>query len=139
MLTFLVNLYCPKISHRPEHYIRINEYHRKIIIISKPNIFTETRTQGSFWVCDLSFCNLLAETNNLVLFAVLLLPLVSELQKPSSPELEPRTAFGVVFFVSVISCSKQTSLVFPGVVSQGSHLLLSSSPHFLYSLVGYFT
>jgi hypothetical protein len=40
-------------------------------IIPKP-IFTETRTQDSFRVCDLSSCNLLAETNNFVLCAVLL-------------------------------------------------------------------
>jgi hypothetical protein len=32
------------------------------VIISKPKIFTETRTQDSFRVCDLSSCNLLAET-----------------------------------------------------------------------------
>jgi hypothetical protein len=83
--------------------IRIIGYHRKII--PKRNIFTETRTQDSFQFCDLSRCNLLAKTNNFVLGAVLLSCLVSELQKPSSPGLEPRTVFGVVAVVSVISSS----------------------------------
>jgi hypothetical protein len=44
------------------------------IIISKPNIFTETRTQDSFWVCDLSSCNL-AWTKKFCLGAILLLVL----------------------------------------------------------------
>jgi hypothetical protein len=54
-------------------------------IIPKPNIFTETRTQGSFRVRDLCSCNFLAETNNFGLGAVLLSYLVSELQEPPSP------------------------------------------------------
>jgi hypothetical protein len=29
MLTFLINLYCPKTYHRPDHSIRIDKYHRK--------------------------------------------------------------------------------------------------------------
>jgi hypothetical protein len=62
-----------------------------ITIISKSNIFTETRNQYSFQICDLSSCNLLAETNNFVLCPVLLSCLVSELQKLSSPRLELRT------------------------------------------------
>jgi hypothetical protein len=70
MLTFLINLYCSKAYHRPDHSIRIVEYHRKIIT-SKPNIFTRTRTQDSSWDCDHSSCNLLAETNNFVLCAFL--------------------------------------------------------------------
>jgi hypothetical protein len=61
-----------------------------IIIIPKPNIFTGTRTQDSFRVCDLSSCNLLAETNNFVLYTILLC-LVSKLLKTSSSKIEPRT------------------------------------------------
>jgi hypothetical protein len=62
-------------------------------VIPKPNIFTETGTQGSFRVCDLSPCNLLVKTNNFGLCTVLLSCLISELQKPSSPGLEPRAVF----------------------------------------------
>jgi hypothetical protein len=43
--------------------------------------------------------------------AVFLSCLVTELQKPSSPGLEPRTVFGAVAFVFVIYSSKQTTLV----------------------------
>jgi hypothetical protein len=60
-------------------------------IIPKPNIFIETRTQDSFRICDPSSCNIVDETNNFVLCAVLLSFLVSELQKPTSPRIEPRT------------------------------------------------
>jgi hypothetical protein len=92
-------------------YVSLN-ITENIIIIRKPNIFTKTRTQDSFRVCDLSSCNLLAETNNSVLCAVLLSCLASEIQKPSSPGLEPRTVFiGVVAFVPVISSSKQITSV----------------------------
>jgi hypothetical protein len=97
MLTFLINRYCPKAFHRPNHLIRIVEYQRKII--PKSNIFTETRTQDSFRVRGLGFCNLLGETNNFVLCAVLLSCLVYKLQKPSSPRLAPRTVFGFVTLV----------------------------------------
>jgi hypothetical protein len=84
MLTFLINLYCPKPYHRPAHSIRI---------VLKPVIFTETRTQNTCWVCDLSSCNLLTETNNSVLCAVLISCLISELQKNFSSGFEPRTVF----------------------------------------------
>jgi hypothetical protein len=63
------------------------------IIIPKPNIFTVIRTQDNFWVCDLSSCNLPAETNNFVLCTVLLSSLVSELLKLSSPGIEPKTVY----------------------------------------------
>jgi hypothetical protein len=139
MLTFHINLYCPKAYHRPDHSIRIVEYHRKIIIINhKPKIFTEFRTQDSFGFvtlvvvisspkqccslrrsivlsfratetiftgngtqdsfssCDLCFCNLLFETNNFGLGAVLLSCLVSELQETPSPGNELRTLSGVL-------------------------------------------
>jgi hypothetical protein len=60
--------------------------------IRKTNIFTETRAQNSFRVCNLSSCDLFAEINNFVIYAVLLSCLVSELQKTSSPGIELRTA-----------------------------------------------
>jgi hypothetical protein len=56
MLTFLMNLYCPKAYHKPDHSIRIVEYRRKNI--PKTNIFTETRTRDRFRVFDFSSCNL---------------------------------------------------------------------------------
>jgi hypothetical protein len=77
--------------------------------IPKPKIFTETRTQDSFRVCDLSSCNLLSETNKFCLGNVLLLWLVLELHKTSSLGLEPRRDFGVVAFVSIISSPKRTN------------------------------
>jgi hypothetical protein len=68
-----------------------------------------------FGVCDLSSCNLLVQTNNSVLCAVLLLCLLSKLQKPSSPGLEPRLVFGVVAVVPVIPSSKQPTSVLPTI------------------------
>jgi hypothetical protein len=56
-------------------------------------IFTGTRTRDSFRVCDLCSCNLLVETTNFGLGAVLISCLVSELQKPSSPGLGLWTLF----------------------------------------------
>lgn len=49
MLTFVINLYCPKPYHRRDNSICI------IKIMNKPNIFIETRTQ-SFCYRDLSSC-----------------------------------------------------------------------------------
>jgi hypothetical protein len=91
ILAFLMNLYCPKVYHRPDHSICI-ECHRKIIFIHKPIVFIENQTQDSFLVCDISSCSLVG-INNFVLCAILLSCFVSELQKPSSPGLEPRTVF----------------------------------------------
>jgi hypothetical protein len=54
-------------------------------------IFTRTQTQDSSPEFGLCSCNLLAETNNSDLGAILLSCLVSELQKPSLPGLEPGT------------------------------------------------
>jgi hypothetical protein len=71
MLTFLIDTYCPKAYHMPDHSIRIVEYHRKHII-SKRNIFTETRIQENFRGYDRSSCNLLTETINIVFCAILL-------------------------------------------------------------------
>jgi hypothetical protein len=54
-----------------------SEYHGKVI--DKPNIFITAGNQGRFWVHELRFCNLLAETNALIWFFILPC-LVSELQ-----------------------------------------------------------
>jgi hypothetical protein len=63
--------------------------------------------RASFWVCDLKSCNLRAESNKFCLGAILPC-LVSEKQKPSSPEIEPWTAFGVVaLFQSSLLRNKQ--------------------------------
>jgi hypothetical protein len=78
-------------------FVSLNVTEQIIINIHKLNIFTEIRTQDNFRVCDLRFCNLLAKTNNVALCAILLSYLVSELQKPHSPELEPRTVFSSLF------------------------------------------
>jgi hypothetical protein len=66
--------------------------HVSFNIISKRKIFTETQTEDSFRVCDLSSCNL-SETNKFCLGAFLLLCLVLEQHKTSSSGLEPRTVF----------------------------------------------
>jgi hypothetical protein len=57
------------------------------------NILIKTRTQDSFRRYGLCSCNILAEINNFGLGAVILSCLVSELQKTSSPGIEPRTVF----------------------------------------------
>jgi hypothetical protein len=97
---------CHVVCH-PEGHVSLNIIEK---CIPKPKILTETRTQDIFRVCDLSSCNL-SETNKFRLSVVLLLCLVLELHKTSSSRLEPRTDFGVVAFVSIISSSKQTALV----------------------------
>jgi hypothetical protein len=82
---------------------------RKIITTYK-RIFADTRTEDSFRDSDLTSCNSLVENSGVVLCAVLLSCLVSELHKPSSPGVEP-SFFGVVAVVHVMSW-KQTTLVF---------------------------
>jgi hypothetical protein len=55
------------------------------------NIFIGTHSQSSFQGFNRCSCNLLAETNTFGIGAILQSCLVSELQKPSSPGLGPRT------------------------------------------------
>jgi hypothetical protein len=102
-------------SRRMRHVVCHPEGHASLNIIEKiipkPKIFTETWTQYIFRVCDLSSCNLLSETKKFGIGAVLLLYLVLDLHKTSLSGLEPRTDFGDVAFVSIISSSKQTALV----------------------------
>jgi hypothetical protein len=85
MLIFLINLQCPKAyQDLIIRYASLNIIENYYYIIHKPKIFTKTRTQSSFRVCDLSSCNILAKNTIL---------LVSELQKTSSSGLEPRAVF----------------------------------------------
>jgi hypothetical protein len=65
MLTFIINLYCPKVCYRPDHSIRIVGYHRKNIIIPKPDIFTETRMQDFFFVTSV---NVISSSIQTILF-----------------------------------------------------------------------
>jgi hypothetical protein len=60
-----------------------------------------TRTRDRFTGLWLLRCNLLVETNNFGLCAVLLSSFVSELQKPPSPGLEPRTSFRNLYFSEI--------------------------------------
>jgi hypothetical protein len=77
------------------------------IIITEPKIFTKTRIQGNFRVCDLSPCNYLAETNIFCLGTILLPCIFFELHKPFSSALEPRSVFSsAMAFVPVIASSK---------------------------------
>jgi hypothetical protein len=62
-----------------------------------PSLGLELRTVSKF--CDLCFCNFFTERNSFGLGAVLLLCLISDLQKPSSQALEPR-----IFFWSFDCC-----------------------------------
>jgi hypothetical protein len=75
-------------------------------IIPKPEIFTKKQTQYWFRVCDIISCNLLSETRQFVLSAILSC-LVCELLKPSSSGLEHRTFFVFVTLVPLISSSMQ--------------------------------
>jgi hypothetical protein len=88
----------------PEGHVSLNIIEK---IIPKPKIFTETRTQDSFWVCTLSSCNLLSETNKFCLDVVLLLCLVLELHKTSSSGLEPRRVFGVVALEIILKYQRE--------------------------------
>jgi hypothetical protein len=37
MLTFRISLYCPKAYHKPDHSIRLVEYHRKKLLFLNPS------------------------------------------------------------------------------------------------------
>jgi hypothetical protein len=88
MLTFIINLYCPKTYHRPDDSIFIVKYHREKL---SPN-------------------------------------------PTSSPRHEPRTVFGIVTLVHVISSPKQIILFFAPFVcrawfpSYWNHLHWDSNP-----------
>jgi hypothetical protein len=102
--------------HRPDNSIRIFEYHTKnhypktkqLHPISKPD---------SFRVCGLRFFNLLAETNNFGLGAILLSRLVPEQQKHYHRDSNRGQLFEVVAFVHVTSLSKQRVLFLTPLLS----------------------
>jgi hypothetical protein len=116
MFTFHNNLYCTKAYHRPDHSIHIVEHHRKIII-PKYNIFTGPRTQETFSGLWFLSCNLVFETNNFGIGAILLSCLVSTLQELSSPGLELGTASGYFDVFEVSSWSQEISV--PNLVQIG--------------------
>lgn len=107
MFIFLITLCCSKAYHRPDHLIRIVEYHRETFIAPKHNDFTETRTQGSFWASDLISYNLLAVKKNIFFLA----PLFCHDYFPSHikyihRDLNTGQFFWVLAFGSVISSSE---------------------------------
>jgi hypothetical protein len=96
ILTFIINLYCPKAFYRPDHSIRIVEYHKHYYCP-----WTHLHRD-----CYLRSYNLLAETNNSGPNAVLLPWFVSEQQEPPSAGLELRT-LSRSLNLSIISSSYQ--------------------------------
>jgi hypothetical protein len=48
MLTFHINLYWPKAYHRPDHLLRIFEYHRKKLFLIPSSSELESRTDFGF-------------------------------------------------------------------------------------------
>jgi hypothetical protein len=106
MLTFLTSLYCPKAYDRPDHSIRNVEYHRKIIIIIiilKPNIFTETQTQDSFSGLWPLFLQPSRRKINIVLGDIFLLCIVFKMHKPPSTGFEPIILFRSFDFSKISS------------------------------------
>jgi hypothetical protein len=91
----------------PNHLIYIVQYNRKKLSLNPTSPGLESRTD--FSGCGLCFCNPSAETNNFDLGALLSSCLISELQKPSSPELERRPYFLGCTFVLVTSSSFETN------------------------------
>jgi hypothetical protein len=80
------------------------------LLFLNPNIFTGT--QDSFRDCSPCSCNLPVETNSFVLDFVLIPCSITELQKPSSFGLEPRTGSRSYSLCPAISLLKQTTSVF---------------------------
>jgi hypothetical protein len=138
-LHFLSNFTVRKLTIGPIiRYVslKITEKNIVVIIIVKPNIFTKTRTQDCFRVCDLNFCNLLTKTNNFVLCAVLLLYLVFELQKSTSPVFEPRTIFRGC---GLCSCSLvETTSVLATLFYRAQFLWYRNPPHLVSNCIYYF-
>jgi hypothetical protein len=88
MHTFHINLYCPNAYHRHYHLICAPEQHTKNN--PKSNSFTKTQTQGSFrFVTLISVIS--CQNKEFFLCVVILLYIVSKLQKPPAPGLDPRT------------------------------------------------
>jgi hypothetical protein len=80
----------------PQHCCSLGPSYRK-------QLHRDSNPGHFFRTCGLSSCNPLVEANNFGPGAVLLSCLVSELQNPHSPGLEPRTVFGVFTFLKSLS------------------------------------
>jgi hypothetical protein len=102
LLIFLASFYFPEAYNRSDPSVRIVEYLRKKITL-KSNITNRTGTRTFFGFVTLARY-FLGKINTFCLGVFLLPCLVSELQKPSSSGLEPRSFFGVAI-------TKQTTLV----------------------------
>jgi hypothetical protein len=128
MLTFLIfviNLHCPKAYYRPDHSIRIVEYHRKKIFLN-PTFSLEPKPRTVFEF--VTFAPVISPRNNFVLGSVLLSCLVTELQKPPSLGLELRTLpefwpFWNLFLVSRHELSKfdENWFIRSRVISEHTH------------------
>jgi hypothetical protein len=79
-----------------------------------------TRTQEFFGVVALCSCNLLFETNNFGLAAVLLSCIVSELQELPSPGIELRTLFRI--FDPTVFSSWSQGISVPSLVQSEDEL-----------------
>jgi hypothetical protein len=84
--------------------------------------------------CGLCSCNLLAETNNFGLGAVLLSCLVSELQEPSSPGLELRTLFRSLTLLRSFLVSRNKHAKFRGNRFVRSRARSTHNFNFLYKI-----
>jgi hypothetical protein len=109
MLTFLNNLYCPKVYHKPDHSIRIVEYHRKKLSSLNPSS-PRHKPRTIFGVVTLFPVISSCKQTTLVLA-----PFFYRASPPSyrihlHRESNPGQILGVLACVSVISSSKQTTL-----------------------------
>jgi hypothetical protein len=86
VLKFLIKRYCPKACHKPDHSIRIVEYHRKDYLESlNPTSSPRLEPRAVFGYVTIVPVIFSRKQANLCLF--------SELQKSSSSGIEPRTVF----------------------------------------------
>jgi hypothetical protein len=120
MLIFLLSLYGTKAYHLPGHSIRIVAYHGNKLSLN-PTSSPELKLRTGFRGCGTCFCNLLAEINNFGLGPVLLSCLVSELQKPPSPGLKPRTISRSFYCSEISFCFQGMSM--PRLVHNGVSVL----------------
>jgi hypothetical protein len=79
----IIEYHSQNIIRKPKN-IRLYSRLLSAVTITTEAIFIGTRTLDTFFYsCGLCFCNVLVETNDFVLGAILPSRLVSELQKPS--------------------------------------------------------
>jgi hypothetical protein len=100
----------PESLSYPDNSIHIIEFHKKNYYSSTQHLHRNSNPEV-FLVCNLCSWILPAESNNFILGPVLLLCLVTQLQEPSSPQIEHRTDSQGHDLCPVISSLKQTALV----------------------------